>query len=332
MNWFVRIASAPECGAGHVMRSGALARALAERISVTVVLDRNGMDWAWTFATDGVTAIAAGDESDLPCAGVVLDGYDFTQGEIDRWRQRARTLVVIDDFLSPPSCADLVIAPAPHLRGKQIDGIPALMGAHYALLGPAFADLPRRSQGHRDIPRIVVGFGAIDSSNATGLSIEALSRTAAGRRIEAVALVGERFTHLPALRALAGRHGEWLRLLVGEKHIAELWRSADLAIGAGGVSMLERMACGCPSICIATADNQRLALSEIETLGVARFGGYLPELNTESLAMIVDEVLADVGGRRLMSERARILVDGHGADRAAESILQRDMSVLDRVS
>lgn len=323
VNWFLRIASAPKYGAGHVRRSGALARALAERANVTVVLDPDGMACAEAFVADGIPAIAAGTEAVQSCAGVVLDGYHFGEDEIVRWRGCARTLVVIDDFHSPPPHADVVIAPAPHLHGEQIDGVPALMGARYALLGAEFANLPPRPSDERKFPRVVVSFGAVDSNNATGLAIDALGLVAAKRRLEARVLVGKHFPHLPTLRDQAKIHGDWLRLRQGETDLAGIWTAADLAIGAGGVSLLERMACGCPSLCIATADNQSLALSEIESLGTAHFAGALADLDANELANIIDVTLSDLGRLREMSVRGRQLVDGHGATRAVTALLDR---------
>jgi spore coat polysaccharide biosynthesis predicted glycosyltransferase SpsG len=92
---------------------------------------------------------------------------------------------------------------------------------------------------------------------------------------------------------------------------------ADLVVTAGGVTMLEALRRGRPTVALVLAENQRDAVE-----GAAREGALIAA--TES--SVVQEVTAlagDMVRRSALSACAQSYVDGKGAARVAEEIIGR---------
>ena len=62
--------------------------------------------------------------------------------------------------------------------------------------------------------------------------------------------------------------------------------------------------------------------------GTVAYLGLGTEVEEGALAAAIGSLLRDVERRRQMSERGRALVDGLGADRAAEAVLARQRTPL----
>lgn len=320
-SWVVRVASTRAAGLGHLARSTALATALGAQARVSVVLDTSTKVLHERFGSDYFSFAEVQDWLTTQCDGVVLDGYDIVRLEIARWRQQTRFLAVIEDFYSPHPLADFAIAPAPHLVGNRIGDTPAALGGSYALIDPQYANFSRQTR--RGGPQhIAVGLGAIDSHGATLLAVDALVEVRTRHPITATILCSSAAAHLSAVQEAVHSAGDWMHLVLDCDSAKDIWSAADIAIGAGGVSFLERLASGCPSICISTSSNQDLALSKIETLGIGIFAGRLENIDKHRLATLCLSFLNDPDRRKAVSERGRSRVDGCGAERAAEILLR----------
>jgi spore coat polysaccharide biosynthesis predicted glycosyltransferase SpsG len=322
--WLLRVASRPEVGAGHVSRCRALALALGRHAGVVLVLDREGAAWQRKLGAEGLESVVQGQEPPGPWAGSILDGYDVAPEEVAALARAAPPLVAIDDFLEPPRQADLVVNPAPNLEGESVGGIPALLGPAYALLDPRF-EAPPPGPVADQVEHVVVTFGARDSANATALALAALALLdGQGVRPRLTVAMASRAPHLEQIRQAVAGFGGRAALRLDAADMAALLGSADLVIGAGGVSLLERMARGVPSISVATADNQGLAIEGAARLGatVSAIGssGALAELSPEALAGTIATLAGDRGARAAMAARGRELVDGRGARRVAEAL------------
>jgi spore coat polysaccharide biosynthesis predicted glycosyltransferase SpsG len=112
-------------------------------------------------------------------------------------------------------------------------------------------------------------------------------------------------------------------LVVDAPDLVAQLAQVDLAIGAGGVGLLERMAAGVPSIGLAIADNQRANLEGAAARGAVRFLGPAREVSAERLAAEIAALADDAGSRAAMTRAGRALVDGRGADRVAAALLDR---------
>jgi spore coat polysaccharide biosynthesis predicted glycosyltransferase SpsG len=312
--WLVRAASRPEVGAGHVSRCRVLARALARHAPTTLVIDDDG--WRERLAGEPFAVQTAAGAAEGALAGAVVDSYALGDAEWAALRRRARVLAQLDDFLAPRKEADVSINAAPHLEGTALGGRLALLGPGYALVDPRYA-LSGRAAAER-VDHMLTSFGASDPGDATGLALAALGLARLDVRI--VVALGSQAPHLAAVRRRAEALGA--ELIVDAPDLVEQLARSDLALGAGGVGLLERMAAGVPSLSFALAGNQQLQLSGAAAKGATRYLGAAAEASAEALSTAIVELAGDRPAREAMSRRGRALVDGRGGERTAAALLE----------
>ena len=96
--------------------------------------------------------------------------------------------------------------------------------------------------------------------------------------------------------------------------------TADLAIGGGGLGLLERMAMGVPSVSITLAENQRQQIALCAARGGTLDMGQVKDVQASDLAATISSLLLSREQRAVISNRAREAVDGLGAARCARAM------------
>jgi UDP-2,4-diacetamido-2,4,6-trideoxy-beta-L-altropyranose hydrolase len=323
-----RFDASPIIGAGHAMRSLALANHLA----------RAG--WRTTMATDAGTLDALPrrarsfhrrtvvDAADPPAALAAHGPYDLLvvdhYGRDAAWERACRSfcrrILVIDDLADRPHDADWLLDPADPAREHVYRPlVPAscrlLLGPAYAPLRPQFASArahaPDRS---RPLRRILVAPGATDPTDLARASLAAIER--AGLAVDVDVMLGGRAPHLDALREQARAMRLPVALHIDTEDVAALMARADLAIGAPGSSAWERCAVGLPSVIMIAAENQRSTATVLTAAGAAVMADGPDDLarRLTALAQAPEELAA-------MAARAARLCDGRGLDRLLLALL-----------
>lgn len=319
-HWALRVASHSRHGGGHLARARVLANALCGvGEAVTLVLD-DGADVAKRIVLqDGLSFCSVSDAFDIRFSGVVLDGYEILRNEATRWISYSAPVAVIDDFLDPPVGVSLVVNGAPHLSGKEVRGIPALLGSRYAMIDPRYAAIPNRDRS-KPVRRVLVSFGLLDPDNLTSLVLEALA-TLPYPPIADV-LLSSASEHQDAVAASLKRLKNSSTLTLDAPSSIEHLAQADLAIGAGGVSLLERMAAGVPSVSVAIIDNQRLFVEGAAHAGGTIGVGDVHAASRRFLENVIKDVLSNASLRREMALAAKRIVDGDGSMRVAKELVR----------
>ncbi len=303
-----------------MQRCRAVGLALLRHSPVVMVLDADGEGWRSRLEAEGFRVALEGTDLAGPWQGSVFDGYRFSRTTIQWLLTKAAPLVAIDDFLAPPLGAALVINPAPGLEGNVVKGIPALLGPRYALLDERFSAPPRGALPSV-VEHVVVTFGVRDAANATGLALKAL-RLLEGRgfHFRVTVVLGSNAPFRSAVQEEVRELRE-TTLMVDVHNMPALLRSADLVIGAGGVSLLERMACAVPSITLCLAENQKLSIGGAVQAGATGTVEWQDRGDPAQLARAIAALAQDHARRQAMAETGRRLVDGRGASRVAVTLL-----------
>jgi spore coat polysaccharide biosynthesis predicted glycosyltransferase SpsG len=192
-----------------------------------------------------------------------------------------------------------------------------LAGPRYALLRPEYAAY-RRTASPRNgvVTRVLVFFGGTDSANVTGLTMEVLSG-AEFRHLDAEIVIGVNNPHRETLREQAAERPR-TTLHGFREHLADVIARADLAIGAGGVTMWERMCLGLPAVVISMADNQTPASEALGQAQVIHYVGGARSVGADCLAEALRHVCARPETLVAMSRRGLETVDGLGTERLVE--------------
>jgi len=300
-----------------------LARALADcGDEVVFVLDDDGLAWNERVSKQGHDCVTASAWSGEPITGCLLDGYEFGRNAIQFWRAAAAMTVSIVDQPPKPDWADLIIAPglAPNAMVKA----GALSGRVLAGLGYALVDQRFRMTSPRHVPElatnIVVSFGLQDSLNATGLVLNALALLPQVRDgiVSVTVALAASAPHLSNVREQVRglKHG----VCVIDADMATCYAAADVAIGGGGLGLLERMAMGVPSVSITLAENQRQQIALCVARGGTLHGGHVKDIQASDLAATISSLLRSREQRAVLSKRAQEAVDGLGAVRCARAM------------
>jgi len=333
-----RADAAPEIGTGHVMRTLALARLLAEHGFRNVLAHRpRTIETVGATWFEGVELI----ELNMPeseevaalrahwpdgCELCVIDHYWRGAGFEAALRGWARRIAVVDDFAERRHDCDLFINTAPGVSAEAYANcLPAecvlLLGPAYAPIRPAFAQrrqesLLRRTR-MRTVRRVLVSLGATDPDNITELVLASLGRVAPGLAVDVV--LGPGAPHLAAVRRRFERSTGLLQLHDTGDEVAERLAAADLAIGAAGVSAWERCVLGLPSLVIPTAGNQRAVAKALETVGAARVLA-LSALSDVVLDSALCELIGDADLRATQTRAGAALIDGRGLARTVQAL------------
>lgn len=332
MRVLLRADASPTAGTGHVMRSLALADALADRghiVSLASAELPGGV--ASHVAARGLDVIALDAELDAAeltrvassggFAWIVLDGYGFEAGYVGAARRVARTIVIDDHAALDRYDADIVLNQNAHASRAAYG---TRSGDARLLIGPRFALLRREFAAYRDVEpairddasHVLVTLGGADPARATERVVRALAGQPGDRTVTVV--IGAGNVHGDAVAELASSAG--FEVVRGSTDMPALMAAADLAIAAAGSTAWELAFMGLPSLVVVIAPNQVDVAASLQRLGCARSLGPMEAIDDERIGAEVSALAADAGARRRMAAIGRSLVDGRGAERVVRAM------------
>jgi UDP-2,4-diacetamido-2,4,6-trideoxy-beta-L-altropyranose hydrolase len=316
-------------GAGHVMRSLALAQAWKaargravfcgriDSASLHERLEAGGFECLvpGPAARDTVASLH---DNGLDGSWVVLDGYHFdTDWHSSLVAGGFRVLVVDDEAKLSSYQVQAVLAPAYDASISRYATLPAtvvMSGLKFRPLRAGFTGCRRSARSPSGGKAILVAFGAADSANVTCRALGAIAPLLDARDLVIVVL-GPLNSHGDAVAAaLSGfpcRH-ELHRDVVD---MATLYGQADIALSAAGGAAWEMASCGLPAILVPVASNQEAGAAFLATAGAAvRLGGP-QDLDSPEFPDLLASLLGDEDRRSAMALAGPQACDGRGAER-----------------
>ncbi len=301
------------------------------------VQDRSGgilapVDWleglSWQLDADQTEEVLAGIE-ERP-SWLIVDHYGLHSSWERRMRPYVERIMVIDDVAGRPHDCDALLnqnfGADSHARysGLVPEHCQLFLGPRFALLRPEFHDARARLRA-RDgtIRRILIFFGGTDPSNQTAKALEAL-RQLARPEIAVDVVVGQNNPHRKALYAFCESPPN-LSFHCQVSNIAELMNTADLGIGAAGVTTWERCFLGLPCITVAIASNQQELLENVAAAGCVLNLGWSESVSAQQIRDAVAALLEDSARVRAMTHSClEMLGCGQGQRELARQMLRAD--------
>ena len=186
-------------------------------------------------------------------------------------------LMVIDDLADRPHECDLLLDQNLGRTQDDYNGLlPArtatLIGPHYALLRPEFAQLRIESLARRAKPQLkqlLITMGGVDKDNATGRVLDALRSCVLPPDLQITVVMGPHAPWLKKVQEQAAQMPWPTQILAGVNDMARLMTGSDLAIGAAGGTAWERCCLGLPALVVVLAANQRAGAVALHKAGAA---------------------------------------------------------------
>lgn len=250
------------------------------------------------------------------CDLLIVDHYGLDRTYEEACRRFARRILVIDDLPDRVHDADILVDPTPGRTATERERhVPAasirLVGPSFAPLRPDLVAMRFRDRKTQATPRLLVSFGGTDPDNATGRFLAAL----AAKPLDGWAadiMLGRGARHVAEVVEAVERANGNIRLHLDSPDVATLLAQSDLAIGAGGVSALERCCIGLPSVILVLAENQRDSAAFVSEAGAAALAS-----DIEAAATAVHMLAFNAESRTRMAAAGTALCDGRGAQRIA---------------
>ncbi|MCU1426177.1 MAG: pseG [Actinomycetia bacterium] len=227
---------------------------------------------------------------------VVVDSYRCRADDPSRFN--GEVVVAIDD-LARDLCVDVVVDPSPGAEeSRHHNADLVLAGARFALIETA-----ELCEFRDDVHCILVTTGAAD---------------VAGNGCEMAGAIAAALPDV-TVRLVLGRWGSravppGVEVVEAPSGLAGELAAADLVVCAGGVTLLESMRRGLPTVAVVIADNQAAAVRALSASGAAA------RADLANVAEIVTGLVHDGDARRELARRAHETIDGQGPRRVATEV------------
>lgn len=326
----IRCDANPTLGVGHLMRCLTLAKSL-HKITNNIIFIMKGVDQGWcehirknnfscvniTSENEGINLIAA-----LSPFAVIIDHYGLDAQYHRQLRPFTPRLLVIDDLANRLLRCDILLDQ--NFRDDAAGDYEAVLNPEAVILsGPKFSLLrdefsnARKSVSVRTLPikKIFVFFGGGDHAGMTLKTLKGLLDMT--EAFDVCAVVGHMNPEKDKVKSVCEQAG-W-SYYEDVSFIASLMSEADLAIGAGGTTILERAALGLPALVVTIADNQLLPTQKAAELGIVCDLGKAQDF---SLLKLREAIYALQSEKKFseMSQKALDLVPVDGAEKVAKKL------------
>ncbi len=259
--------------------------------------------------------------TDLGIDTVIIDSYDIDAEYFDLLRQAGLRIIYFEDEAKTNWNVDVVINGVLGAEGLNYAAPLALLGPDYLVLGRDYWNGKSSCWQKAGPLEIIITMGGIDHYDLTSRAISLFDGMKGPFKIHAV--IGPYYENLSEIEtAIKKCHHETI-LHHQPTSLGPLIHQSHAAVSAGGFTLYELAAMGVPTVGIWLWETQR---RNTEQLG--KVGAILPLAYEESggfdgkLASAVDVLVHDTDKRDAMRLAALTAVDGQGALRVANALLE----------
>ncbi|MCW7536782.1 hypothetical protein OOT46_02800 [Aquabacterium sp. A7-Y] len=243
---------------------------------------------------------------------MVLSRLQNPPATMEQLRATGALLVTLDDAGPGAALADLRINPLYWVED-------ALTDPHFIMLREEFREAwasPLRIND--EVKSVLLMQGGSDTHGFLKKILRALAPLKG--EFEVQLLKGPAFAEDEELDREIGIWGDDLRLHANCSRMAALMQSADLAITGAGLTLLECLCVGLPTLTVSAEPWETETAARVARLGATVDMGFGADLDGAALLAEVEAIRSDPLRRHRMAMRGRELVDGRGSERIAAEI------------
>ena len=164
-----------------------------------------------------------------------------------------------------------------------------------------------------------MNFGGVDLINETAKVLKALTHF---EGIHVFVIVGQANPHKEQIKQLCEAQTSWTYICQTPK-IHEYILRADLAVGAGGTALWERMMLGLPSVISSIALNQTPINQALSQKGLVRYLGDAQHTTWQQYLEAIQFFRDNVNQLNRLSKLSYTFIDGQGTQKVVNQFIQR---------
>jgi UDP-2,4-diacetamido-2,4,6-trideoxy-beta-L-altropyranose hydrolase len=263
---------------------------------------------------------------------LVVDHYALDEKWEEYLRPYVKKIMVIDDIADRPHDCDLLLDQNfyENLENRYDGLVPPcckkLLGPKYALLRSEFREARKNLRKRNgNVKRIMVFFGGSDPTNETAKALEAI-RILNRPDIAVDVVVGALNPYCKGIEQMISDMS-YCTCHFNVEDMAELMAKADLAIGAGGITVWERCALALPGAVITVAENQEKTVSDMAEFGYLLFLGRSETVSVDSLYHALEITIKSPWFLTSFARKTQSLVDCKGVNRIAQELMPFDITL-----
>jgi spore coat polysaccharide biosynthesis predicted glycosyltransferase SpsG len=260
-------------------------------------------------------------------AWVAVDGYIFREPYFAALKSNRLKVLAVDDYGAAGICdVDIVLNQnpfaEPSMYGGQTNCRRLLLGSKYALLRREFSSYPVRRREHPAIgKRILISMGGSDPNGITLIALEAI-RSVDIDDLQVKVIVGAGNPNAELIERMVSTTGDHVQVLSNVTDMPRWMAWADLAISSLGGTLWELQFMSVPFLLIPMGEDQRAFAEKLASLGLCAVTRTEETTRPSEISEKIKSLLVDWQWRKKVGEGGRAAVDGRGAARVLNAILE----------
>ena len=250
----------------------------------------------------------------------LVDSYNVDSGYFKRLNKFFSSMVYLDD-LGLDFDVDMVINPSCTVKENDYIAKDVLCGMEYVILGNEYR-AGRIGSLNTENHSILVTMGGIDHYDLSSRVIPILEEISQSIQVNMV--IGPYYENTESIKAVVKNSSLEVNIFENVSNLSAIILKSNLALTAGGFTTYELAAMSTPSIGIALWDNQKNNVTCLSSQGALIPLYYTDGLEFgQQLKKVLVDLINNSNLRKRISTKARITVDGCGANRIAKEITDR---------
>lgn len=289
-NILFRCDAGSHIGGGHLIRCLAFADALKPKgCNVSFLCNEQ----AWEFPALINSSYQKVTEDSLGQRHydyIIFDHYGLEAKDEEALRPYCDKILVIDDLADRPHDCDMLIDFSPSRKAEDYSGLvpdhcQRFIGIEYLILRPEFFDRAKRKPAKPPY-KIFVTMGSIDGRDMLPPLLDYLETQSEALDIHVMMTCKTRTRDMAEEKAKRSKHNVTLHMDI--KNPAPIMEDCDLAISAGGMTSLELVALGIPTLVFIIADNQKENAGFLDNNNYVKLIHDIEELKTTPIKTFIE--------------------------------------------